>query len=54
MQLILDELHVKTIYVNIKLPRHVRWEKATEGWLKLNVDDSYRDNLGSNGGGGII
>lgn len=30
------------------------WSKPPTGWLKLNCDDSCRNNPGSSGGGGIL
>lgn len=32
----------------------VVWSKLPTWWIKLNVDGSYRGNLGSSGGGGVL
>ncbi|KAK9983118.1 hypothetical protein SO802_032643 [Lithocarpus litseifolius] len=36
------------------ITKHIRWEKPTSGWMKLNTNGSSDDLVGVAGGGGLI
>lgn len=44
-KLILDDLQIHTKPENINGCWKIVWHKLLVGWLKLNVDGSYRGNL---------
>lgn len=51
---VLEELAIPFIVPKHKKVHIVKWLKPAEGSVKLNVDGSYRGNLGRMGAGGII
>lgn len=51
---LLDALDVRVQKVQQRRPLQVSWKRPRDGWFKLNVDGSCRNNPVSCGGGEVV